>query len=115
MRALPRDGSPMPRPRRFFPPEYNAEVVELIRATAKTVGQIARGLDLAVILDALELAISRRRPPPGLVCHCDHGCPGSTPHSATAAAWPPPTSSPRWGPWGMRSTTRRRELFATLE
>ena len=36
----------MPRPRRFFPPEYKAEVVELIRSTSKTVGQVARELDL---------------------------------------------------------------------
>jgi len=36
----------MPRPRRFFPPEYKTEVVELIRTTGKTVGQVARELDL---------------------------------------------------------------------
>jgi transposase len=30
----------------FFPPEYKAEVVELIRTTGKTVGQVARELDL---------------------------------------------------------------------
>jgi transposase len=36
----------MPRPRRFFPPEYKAEVVELIRSTGKTVGQVCRELDL---------------------------------------------------------------------
>jgi transposase len=42
----PRDGSPTPRPRRFFPPEYKAEVVELIRSTSKTIGQVARELDL---------------------------------------------------------------------
>jgi transposase len=36
----------MPRPRRFFPPEDKAEVVELIRSTGKTVGQVARELDL---------------------------------------------------------------------
>ena len=36
----------MPRPRRFFPPEYKAEVVELIRSTGKTVGQVARELAL---------------------------------------------------------------------
>jgi transposase len=36
----------MPRPRRFFPPEYKAEVVQLIRSTGKTVGQVARELDL---------------------------------------------------------------------
>jgi len=36
----------MPRLRRFFPPEYKAEVVELIRSIGKTVGQVARELDL---------------------------------------------------------------------
>jgi transposase len=36
----------MPRPRRFFRPEYKAEVVELIRSTGKTTGQVARDLDL---------------------------------------------------------------------
>jgi transposase len=36
----------MPRPCRFFPPEYKAEVVELIHSTGKTVGQVARELDL---------------------------------------------------------------------
>jgi transposase-like protein len=34
----------MPRPRRFFPPEYKAEVVELIRSSGKTAGQVAREL-----------------------------------------------------------------------
>jgi transposase len=36
----------MPRPRRSFPPEYKAEVVELIRSTGKTVGQVSKELDL---------------------------------------------------------------------
>jgi transposase len=36
----------MPRPRRFFPPEYKAEVVELLHSTGKSVGQVARELDL---------------------------------------------------------------------
>jgi putative transposase len=27
-----------------------------------------------LVLDALEMAISQRQPPPGLVCHSDHGC-----------------------------------------
>jgi transposase len=39
-------GVQVPRPRRFFPPEYKAEVVELIRSTGKSVGQVARELDL---------------------------------------------------------------------
>ena len=39
-------GVQVPRPRRVFPPEYKAEVVELIRSTGKTVGQVARELDL---------------------------------------------------------------------
>jgi transposase len=33
-------------PRGFFPPEYKAEVVELIRTTGKTVGQVTSELDL---------------------------------------------------------------------
>jgi transposase len=36
----------MPRPRRFFPTEYKAEVVELIHSTGKSVGQVAKELDL---------------------------------------------------------------------
>ena len=36
----------MPRRRRFFPPVYKAEVVELIRSTGKMVGQVAREADL---------------------------------------------------------------------
>ena len=36
----------MPRPRRSFTDEYKAEVVELVRSTGKTVGQVARELDL---------------------------------------------------------------------
>ena len=36
----------MPRPRRFFAPEYKAEGIALIRSTGKTVGQVARELDL---------------------------------------------------------------------
>jgi transposase len=39
-------GVQVSRPRRFFPPEYKAEVVELIRSTGKTVGQVAKELDL---------------------------------------------------------------------
>jgi transposase len=39
-------GVQVPRPRRFFPPEYKAEVVELIRTTGKSAGQVARELDL---------------------------------------------------------------------
>jgi transposase len=36
----------VPRPRRFFPPKYKAEVVELVRSIGKTAGQVARELDL---------------------------------------------------------------------
>jgi len=38
MRALPSRWESDVTPRRFFPPEYNAEVVELIRTTGKMVG-----------------------------------------------------------------------------
>jgi transposase len=36
----------MPRRRRFFPPEYKAEVVELFRSSGKTAGQVAKELGL---------------------------------------------------------------------
>ena len=36
--------------------------------------QAARSLRTDLALDALEMAISQRQPPPGLVCHSDHGC-----------------------------------------
>jgi transposase len=39
-------GVQVSRPRRFFPPEDKAEVVELIRSTGKTVGQVAKELGL---------------------------------------------------------------------
>jgi transposase len=38
-------GVQVSRPRRFFPPGYKAEVVELICSTGKTVGRVARELD----------------------------------------------------------------------
>jgi transposase len=46
MRVLPSRWECDATPRRFFPPEYKAEVVELIRSTGKTVGRVARELDL---------------------------------------------------------------------
>jgi transposase len=39
-------GVQVPRPRRSFSSEYKGEVVELIRSTGKTVGQVAKELDL---------------------------------------------------------------------
>jgi transposase len=35
-----------PRPRRSFTPEFKAEVVDLVRQPGKTVGSVARDLDL---------------------------------------------------------------------
>jgi transposase len=35
-----------PRPRRSFTPEFKAEVVELVRQPGKTVGKVARDLNL---------------------------------------------------------------------
>jgi transposase len=35
-----------PRPRRSFTPEFKAEVVELVRQPGKTVGSVARDLNL---------------------------------------------------------------------
>ena len=36
----------MPRPRRFFPPEYKAEVVELCQRGDRSIGRVARDFDL---------------------------------------------------------------------
>jgi transposase len=46
MRAWPSRWESDATTTRFFAPEYKAEVVELIRSTGKTVGQVARELDL---------------------------------------------------------------------
>jgi transposase len=46
MRAWPSRWESHARPRRCFPPEDKAEVVALIRSTGKTVGQVAKELDL---------------------------------------------------------------------
>ena len=35
---------------------------------------MADHLRTELVLDALDMAISQRQPPPGLVCHSDHGC-----------------------------------------
>jgi transposase len=36
----------VPRPRRFFPPEYKAEIVELCQRGDRSIGRVARELDL---------------------------------------------------------------------
>jgi transposase len=62
-------GVQVPRPRRFFPLEYKAEVVELIRSTGKTVGQVANELDLtetAVRLWVRRADLDAGRPSDGL-------------------------------------------------
>jgi transposase len=46
MRPGPRGGSPSATITPVFLPEYKAEVVELIRSTGRTAGQVARELDL---------------------------------------------------------------------
>jgi hypothetical protein len=49
-------------PRWFFPPEYKAEVVELIRSTGKSVGQVAREPDLT---ETAGCVVERRCQPAG--------------------------------------------------
>ena len=61
----------MPRRRRFFPPEYKAEVVELIRSSGKTAGQVAKelGLTETAVREWVKRAdldaATARRPPTG--------------------------------------------------
>ncbi len=56
------------RKRRSFTPEYKAEVVGLVRSSGKTVGQIARELDLtetAVRAWVRQAAVDAKRDPQG--------------------------------------------------
>ena len=56
------------RKRRKFTPEYKAEVVRLVRASGKRVGQVARELDLtetAVRAWVTQAGIDERRDPTG--------------------------------------------------
>jgi len=56
------------RKRRKFTPEYKAEVVSLVRASGKTVGQVARELELtetAVRAWVKQAAIDAKRDPQG--------------------------------------------------
>src|SRR2546427_5668320 len=61
-------GSMERRKRRKFTTEYKAEVVGLVRASGKSIGQVARELDLtetAVRAWVRQAAIDRRRDPQG--------------------------------------------------
>jgi transposase len=56
------------RKRRSFTPEYKAEVVGLVRSSGKTVGQVARELDLtetAVHAWVRQAAVDAKRDPQG--------------------------------------------------
>src|SRR5919201_1682129 len=61
-------GSMERRKRRKFTAEFKAEVVSLVRSTGKTVGQVARELDLtetAVRAWVKQAAIDKKRDPQG--------------------------------------------------
>jgi transposase InsO family protein len=66
---------------------------------------MADHLRTELVLDALDMAISQRQPAPGLVCHSDHGCQGSTPRSATPNGWPRSAPRPRSAASGTATTT----------
>jgi transposase InsO family protein len=67
--------------------------------------QASRSLRTDLALDALEMAIWRRRGGlDGLVHHSDRGSLGSTCRSATPSGWLRPGRSPRWAPAATRST-----------
>jgi hypothetical protein len=79
-------GVQVSRPRGFFPPEYKAEVVELIRSTGKTVGQVARELDLTETSDATGSVLS-----PSLSM--------ALPYHRMTLTRPAGTSAPLWPAW----------------
>src|SRR5215211_3169835 len=87
---------------------------------------MAEHLRTELVLDALEMAISQRQPPPGLVCHSDHGCQytsfayGHRLHASGLVAsmgtsgmrWTTPSpraSSPRWNASCSTATPGRPE------
>jgi putative transposase len=61
-------------------------------------------LEAELVVDALEMAIARRRPKPGLVHHSDQGSP-PTSRSASASAAARSASTARWAPRETASTT----------
>ena len=53
------------RKRRSFTPEFKAEVVGLVRSTGKSVGQVARELDLTETAVRTQAAVDAKRDPQG--------------------------------------------------
>jgi putative transposase len=70
----------------------------------KVVGwSMATHLRTELVIDALQMAIARRKPAPGLVHHSDRGV-HSTPPSPSASGWRTRDSSRRWVRWARPTT-----------
>ena len=84
---------------------YLAVVVDAF--SRKVVGwAMADHLRTELVLDAVGMAITTRKPPVGTVHHTDRLRPVSTRPTSSARRCAPPGCWPRWGGSGRRSTTR---------
>ena len=103
MRALPSRWESDATPRRFFPPEYKAEVVELIRSSGR-MAQVAQELDLTetAVRHSVRRRSGRKSPamvsPASSVTSC--ACAGRIGICARSARF---SARPRFLPRGDRS------------
>ncbi len=58
-----------------------------------------------LVVDALEMALHRRRPDLGLIHHSDQGCLGSTRRCCSPSVAPRPASRSRWAASAIAMTT----------
>jgi putative transposase len=84
---------------------YLAVIVDAF--SRKVVGwAMADHLRTELVLDAVGMAITSRKPPAGTVHHTDRGSAGSTPPMSSARHCAPPGCWPRWAGSAPPSTTR---------
>jgi transposase InsO family protein len=68
-----------------------------------------------LVVEALEMAVARRRPSAGLVHHSDQGSPGSTSRSCSASAAARRASRCRWSKGSALDNAVCESFFATLK
>jgi putative transposase len=88
---------------------YLATVIDCF--SRRVVGWAMRSdMQAELVVDALEMAIDRRRPSGELICHSDQGSQPSKSRSSAAAGCARPGSRSRWAPRATATTRRLREL-----
>lgn len=75
---------------------------------------IADHIRSELVVDAVQMAIWRRRPLAGqTIAHSDHGAQGSTRHGPSGVGSVQPACWVQWAPSGMLTTTRSAGVFST--